>query len=164
MPRRNQFRLPFRLNQSAPESPRLTSRNVSRSTTPTAKSSVRISTKKDRIIKQIRFDDETIAKSSNSRSTGSILRRQSSNARSRRLVEKSHVWKNDIDGKVYILDQFSIPRYYRLYNDVSFREVYQFSRLLESYLERHEKANDAYTSMIKDFALEQRLPPVTTVA
>lgn len=168
LPRRNQFRLPFRLNQSVPESPRLTSRNVSRSTTPTAKTSVRISTKKDRVIKQIRFDEETLVKSSNSRpTTRSILRRQSTNSpntRSRRVVDKSHIWKNDIDGKVYILDQFSIPRYYRLYNDVSFREVYQFSRLLESYIERHETANDTYTSMIKEFALEQRLPAVTTVA
>jgi len=168
LPRRNQFRLPFRLNQSVPESPRLTSRNVSRSTTPTAKTSVRISTKKDRGIKQIRFDEETLVKSSNSRpTTRSILRRQStnsSNTRSRRVVDKSHIWKNDIDGKVYVLDQFSIPRYYRLYNDVSFREVYQFSRLLESYIERHETANDTYTSLIKEFALEQRLPAVTTVA
>lgn len=167
LPRRNQFRLPFRLNQSVPESPRLTSRNVSRATTPTAKPSVRTPAKKERVIKQIRFDDETMAKSSSPRPAGSILRRSTtnaSNARSRRLVDKSHIWKNDVDGKVYILDQFSIPRYYRLYNDASFREVYQFSRLLESYIDRHEKATDTYTSLIKDFALAHRLPAVTTVA
>lgn len=165
LPRENPLRITYRLNETFPQSSRSTPRRASRSTTPTVKS-VRITTKKDRIPKQIRFDEETMAKSSTPRPVVSILRRSnpSSTSRPRRIVEKSHIWKNDIDGKVYILDQFSIPRYYRLYNDVSFREVYQFSRLLESYLDPHHRPSEAYASMIKDFALEQRLPTIRNAA
>ena len=163
LPRRYQFTLPYRLNQTVPSSPRLTSRNVSRATTPTPKS-VRISTKQDFIPSKINATKENSPKRS-PRPIVSILRRNPVplSPRSTRLVDKSHVWKNDVDGKVYILDQFSIPRYYRLYNDVSFREVYKFSCLLESYLDRHEKPSAAYSSLIKNFALDQQIPTEITL-
>jgi hypothetical protein len=78
------------------------------------------------------------------------------------LVENSHVWKNTSDGKVYILKQFSIPRYYRLYNDVSFRQVYHFSRILETYLNR--TTPQAYSAIVRNFAVNQQLPTITIVA
>jgi hypothetical protein len=63
---------------------------------------------------------------------------------------------------VYVLDQFSIPRYYRLYNDVGFREMYNFSRVLDTYLDRNQTSD--YSSMVKNFALEQQLPSSITSA
>ena len=61
----------------------------------------------------------------------------------------SHTWRTDVDGKTYTLEQFRIPRYYRLYNDVAFREIYNFSRLLDSYV-----GSKDYSSLRKSFALE----------
>jgi hypothetical protein len=66
---------------------------------------------------------------------------------------------------MYVLEQFSIPRYYRLYNDVSFREMYNFSRILDTYLDsnRTTTTND-YSTMVKNFALDQQLPTEVTSA
>ena len=64
------------------------------------------------------------------------------------VAPPSHSWRNESDGKTYVLEQFSIPRYYRLYNDVAFREIYEFSRLID-----HSKD---YSSLLKTFALEHR--------
>ena len=100
-PRRYDFRLPYRLNQL--RSPRLLTRNLIRSTYPTTTTkSVRISTNDD--IKPIRKC------SSHSRPAISILRRHNHNytnstIQSRRLVDPTHVWKSDADGKIYILEQ-----------------------------------------------------------
>lgn len=167
LPRRNRYQLPYRLNQTTPNTPRNgsrpVSRNVSRSTTPIVKS-VRISTKNDFIPDERSPDEEKVIKPS-PRPIVSILRRTNSSfpPKAHRVVEKNHVWKNDADGKVYIMDQFSIPRYYRLYNDVGFREVYQFSRLLETYLDRHERSADSYSTMIKTFAVDHQLPTELTL-
>ena len=62
----------------------------------------------------------------------------------------SHTWRNDVDGATFALEEFRIPRYYRLYNDVAFREIYNFSRLLDSYV-----GSKDYASLRKSFALEQ---------
>ncbi len=153
-PRRYNFRLPYRLNQSNSYSPRLSTRSKS----------VRISTDNDII--PIRKSPSLSKTKSHSRPIVSILRRNNSNStlQSRRLVDPSHIWKSDDDGKIYILDQFSIPRYYRLYNDVSFREVYHFSRLLEPYLQRKRSNSRAYSSIVRNFALNGQLPTITSVA
>jgi hypothetical protein len=67
---------------------------------------------------------------------------------------------------MYVLEQFSIPRYYRLYNDVSFREMYNFSRILDTYLDPNRTATAAkdYSTMVKNFALDQQLPTEVTSA
>ncbi len=155
---------PYRLHQSVPNSPRLSSRHTTRSTTPTSKS-VRISTQS--VPPQTRACPSTT--SSASRPIVSILRRSSIPAtpRSNKLVESSHVWRSKVDGKMYVLEQFSIPRYYRLYDDVSFREMYNFSRILDTYLDSNRTTttttND-YSTMVKNFALDQQLPTEVTNA
>ena len=147
----------YRLHRSVPNSPRSFTRNVTRSTTPVSKS-VRIST-------------QTVpspTRSSTPRPIVSILRRSSVPAvprPSQPLVESSHVWTSKVDGKTYVLDQFSIPRYYRLYNDASFREMYQFSRMLDTYLDSDGKPTKDYSTMVKNFAVDQQLPSeITSVA
>ncbi|CAF1318490.1 unnamed protein product, partial [Rotaria sp. Silwood1] len=102
-----------------------------------------------------------------SRPLVSILRHSSVPAipRPTRLVESSHIYKSKVDGKIYDLKEFTIPRYYRLYNDVSFREIYNFSRLLDAYLQTNRTITEDYSKMIKNFALKQQLPsPITSVA
>lgn len=155
-PRRIQYRLPHRLNQSVPSSPRLTSRNVTRSTTPVSKS-VRISTQS--VPSETRARPSTA--SSTSRPIVSILRRSSVPAtpQSNKLVESSHVWRSRVDGELYVLEQFSIPRYYRLYDDVGFREIYNASRVLDTYMDTNRPTiTKDYSSMVKSFALDQKLP------
>jgi hypothetical protein len=62
-----------------------------------------------------------------------------------------------------MIEQFDIPRYYRLYTDVGFREVYDFSRILDLYLNRISSRD--YSSIIQNFALDHQLPrPITAVA
>jgi hypothetical protein len=148
LPRRYNFRFPYRSNSLLPNSTRLLTRNLIRSTP----KSVRISTIPD----QIRLREPSIPQP-----IVPILRRTTPNSTSRRLSETSHIWKDNSDGKIYILKQFSIPRYYRLYNDVSFREIYNFSRILNTYVNRTNSEN--YSSIIKNFALQQLLPTLTSV-
>ncbi len=157
-PRRYQYRLPYRLNQSVPSSPHLLSRNVTRSTTPVSKS-VRITT--ESVSPQTHSRPSTSA----SRPIVSILRRSSVPAtpRTNKLVESSHVWRSKVDGKMYVLEQFSIPRYYRLYNDASFREMYNFSRVLDTYLDSSRSTKD-YSLMARNFALDRQLPLEVTSA
>jgi hypothetical protein len=70
-----------------------------------------------------------------------------------------------VDGKMYVLEQFSIRRYYRLYNDVSFREMCNFSRILDIYLDANRTTTTKdYSTMVKNFALDQQLPPEVTSA
>ncbi len=147
------------MHQSVPNSPRLSSRRVTRSTTPVSKS-VRISTQS--VPPQTRTRPSTT--SSASRPIVSILRHSSVPAtpRSNKVVESSHVWRSKVDGKMYVLEQFSIPRYYRLYNDVSFREMYNFSRILDTYLDPNRTTTKDYATMVKSFALDQQLPTEVT--
>lgn len=156
LPHRYSFRYPYRLNSSLPSSPRLLTRNITR-TNNSIRKSVRISTTPDPI--RLREPSTLI-----NQPIVSILRRPTSTStpRSSRLAETSHIWRDETEGKVYILKQFSIPRYYRLYNDVSFREIYNFSRLLETYF--HGAPSDKYSSIIKHFAIDQQLPTITSVA
>jgi len=160
-PRRYQHCLPYRLNQSLPNSPRLLSRNVTRSTTPVSKS-VRISTE------PISTPTRVHSSTSSSRPLVSILRRSSvpTIPRTNKLSDTSHVWRSKVDGQIYVLEQFSIPRYYRLYNDASFREMYKFSRLLDTYLDTNRTTTTTkdYSSMIKSFALDQQVPSTVTSA
>ena len=80
-------------------------------------------------------------------------------------VQSSHIWKNKVNEKMYFLEQYNIPRYYRLYDDVSFRDIYNFSRILNAYLDSNRTSTKLYSSMIKNFALEHRLPlPITSTA
>lgn len=144
-------------NTTLPVSPRLLTRNLTRSNHSTRKS-VRISTIPDPI--RLR-EPSTLS----TQPIVSILRRPvhpPSIIRSSRVTEASHVWRDETEGKVYILKQFSIPRYYRLYNDVSFREIYNFSRILETYLHRTTAEN--YSSIVRQYAVQQQLPPITSVA
>jgi hypothetical protein len=156
-PRRYQYRLPYRLNHSLPSSPRVLSRNVTRSTTPVSKS-VRISTQS--VPPCTRLRQSTLSP----RPIISILRRSAATPtpRSSRLVESPHVWRSKVDGELYVLGQFSIPRYYRLYNDVSFRQMYNFSRVLDTYLDSTRPSTTDYSSMLKNFAFEQS--PITSAA
>ena len=158
LPHRYNFRYPYRSNTTLPASPRLLTRNLIRSNHSTRKS-VRISTIPDPI--RIREPSKLITQP-----VVSILRRPANPpsfiTRSQRETETSHVWRDETEGKVYILKQFSIPRYYRLYNDVSFREMYNFSRILDTYLT--PTTSDKYSSIVKNYALEQQLPPITSVA
>ncbi|CAF4949494.1 unnamed protein product [Rotaria sp. Silwood1] len=159
-PCRYQYRLHHRLNQSLPNIPRLLNRGTTHSTTPVSKS-VRICTES--------VSPRTIHRRSRSASRPlvSILRHSSVPAMSRptRLIESSHIYKSKVDGKIYDLKEFTIPRYYRLYNDVSFREIYNFSRLLDAYLQTNRIITEDYSKMIKNFALKQQLPsPITSVA
>ena len=99
----------------------------------------------------------------------SILRRRSvppppPPPRTKPVVESAHVWTSQVDGKTYVLDQFSIPRYYRLYNDVSFRDMYQFSRILDTYLDSNRTSTKDYSNMVKTFAVDQQLPSEITSA
>jgi len=155
-PRQYPYRLPYRLNQSLPTTPRQISRTGTRSTTPISKS-VRISTQSTPPNTRLRHS------SSGSRPIVSILRRSSApyTPRSSKLIETPHVWRSKIDGNVYSLKKFSIPRYYRLYNDVSFREMYNFARIFDTYLTPPRD----YSSLITDYALQQQvLSPITSAA
>ncbi|CAF2831824.1 unnamed protein product [Rotaria sp. Silwood2] len=158
-PRRYQYRLPHRLNQSLPNTPRLLSRCTTRSTTPVSKS-VRISTQSVPPRNTIHCRSRSA-----SRPLVSILRHSSSVPaipRSTKLVEPTHIYQSKVDGKIYDLKEFTIPRYYRLYNDVSFREIYNFSRLLDAYLETNRTITKDYSTMIKNFALDHLLPSAIT--
>lgn len=86
----------------------------------------------------------------------SVHQRRTISPRSPRSERKSHIWQSQVDGKLYVLEQFSIPRYYRLYNDVSFRELFQFSRLLDHYIDPTEKNIQNYSNLLKSFALDQQ--------
>ncbi|CAF1152410.1 unnamed protein product [Rotaria sordida] len=165
LPHRCNFRLPCRLNQPLSKSSRLLTRNIIRST-PLISKSVRISTNHDYIPNKTHLHKQTSSLKTLSRPTVSVLRRNYSTLtpRLRRLVEPSHRWKSNIDRTVYILEQFSIPRYYRLYTDVTFREIYNFSHILQSYLNHNLLTSKDYSSIIKNFALEQQLPTITSVA
>ncbi|CAF3459028.1 unnamed protein product [Rotaria socialis] len=159
-PHRYQHRLPHRFNQSLQNSPRLLSRSTARSITPVRKS-VRISTQS--------VPPHTVHRRSRSASRPivSILRPSSvlTEPKSNKFAESSHVWRTAVDGKMYALQQFSIPRYYRLYNDVSFREMYHFSRMLDTYLDSNRASTKDYSSLVKNFAFEQELlSPVTSIA
>jgi hypothetical protein len=159
-PHRYEYRLPRRLNQSLPNTPCLLSRSATRSTTPVRKS-VRISTQS--VPPQTRRYQST----SPSRPITSILRHNSTPAspRPNPLAEKTHVWRSKVDGQLYVLEQFSIPRYYRLYNDASFREMFNFSRMLDTYLDPNRTTRKDYPSMVRNFALDQQLPtPISSAA
>lgn len=82
--------------------------------------------------------------------------------------KKTHVWQSRVDGQVYVLEQFAIPRYYRLYNDVSFRELFHFSRLLDHYIDPTATNIQNYSTLLKNFALDQPTPrqshPIKTSA
>ncbi|CAF5181001.1 unnamed protein product, partial [Rotaria magnacalcarata] len=102
-----------------------------------------------------------------SRPIVSILRPSSvlTAPKSNKFSESSHVWRTAADGEMYALQQFTIPRYYRLYNDVSFREMYNFSRMLDTYLDSNRTSTKDYSSLVKKFAFEQELmSPVTSIA
>lgn len=146
----------YRLHRSLPPSPRSSPRPVTCSTASRSKS-VRISTQS--IPSQPR---PRPSPTSTPRPIVSILRRSSIPAPPRMpqqpVVESSHVWTSKVDGKTYVLEQFSIPRYYRLYNDASFREMYQFSRMLDTYLDTNESPMKDYSTMVKNFAVDQQLP------
>ncbi|CAF1166687.1 unnamed protein product [Rotaria sordida] len=151
-PHRYQYYLPHRLNQSLPNTSHPLNRCTKRSTTPISKS-VRISTQPVPPHRSRSVSQPLV----------SILRHSSvpDMSRSTKLIESSHIWKS----KSNDLKECDIPRYYRLYNDVSFREVYNFSRLLDTYLATNRISTKDYSSMIKKFALEQQLPsPITSVA
>lgn len=150
------------MNQSVPNSPRQLSRHSTRSTTPVSKS-VRISTQS--VPPQTRSQLST----SSTRPIVSILRRGSVPAPplpQREPRQSSYTWKSQVDGETSVSEQFSIPRYYRLYNDAEFREVYNFSRVLDTYLDpnRPTTTND-YSTMVKSFALDhQKSSEVTSAA
>lgn len=158
LPHRYNFRYPYRSNTTLPASPRLLTRKLIRSNHSTRKS-VRISTIPDPIHlrEPLKLITQPIV---------SILRRPANppsiTFRPQRVTETSHVWRDETEGKVYILKQFSIPRYYRLYNDVSFREMYNFSRMLDTYLT--PTTSDKYSSIVKQYALQRQSPPITSVA
>ena len=148
------------MNHSVPSSPRQLTRRVTHSTTPVSKS-VRISTQS--VPPQTRPHSSTFP----SRPIVSILRRNSAAdaPRPTRLVETPHVWRSKVDGEMYALEQFEIPRYYRLYNDVAFREVYNFSRALDTYMDSNRSSTtNEYSTMVKNFALEQQVPSEITSA
>ncbi|CAF0987094.1 unnamed protein product [Adineta ricciae] len=112
--RRYHYRLPYRSNQSLPATPRQTSRSGTRSTTPISKS-VRISTRSVPTTPRAQKLSTSTSASSTSRPIVSILRRTSVPTTS--VTESTHVWRSKVDGKLHTLKPFSIPRYYRLYND-----------------------------------------------
>ncbi|CAF0776245.1 unnamed protein product [Adineta steineri] len=160
-PHRYDYRLPYRLNQSLPATPRQLSRNGTRSTTPVSKS-VRISTRS--VPPTPRTHQSS---SSTSRPIVSILRRSSvpSKPRPLKLAEPTHVWRSKADGKLYSLKPFSIPRYYRLYNDAGFKEMYDFSRVHDTYSVPDRTNTDDYSSLLTNFVLEHQLPsPIRSVA
>lgn len=148
---------PIRTNQSMPTTPRSTRPNT-RSTTPSQKS-VRILSP----TQTLATSTTRQSKSPSSRSINSILRRTDLSQAPRRSTDQtpkpptSHVWKSKVDGQVYVLDQFSIPRYYRLYNDASFREIYNASRVLDNCLTNKQDNVESYSSFVRSFALEQPL-------
>jgi len=158
-PRRYNFRFAYRTN---PSSPRLLTRNLTRSANSLGKS-VRICTEPAAGESfRIRRTSKTFP-----RPIVSILRRSAttttSSIRSQSTIEpSSHTWTNESDGKVYVLQQFSIPRYYRLYNDVSFREVYYFSCLLDKYINRTTPSN--YSNIVRNYAIQQQLPTLSSAA
>lgn len=80
-------------------------------------------------------------------------------------VESPYFPTPEIRGNIDDLQQYSIPRYYRLYDDVSFRQMYNFSRMLDGNLASDRISRKTYSSLIKDFALDQQIPsPITSVA
>lgn len=141
--------LPYRLNQSLPSSPRKLSRRSTRSTTPVSKS-VRISTHS--------VPPRVIRSHSPSRPIVSILRRSSVPTQTNQILSSIDVRKSQ-------LTQSSIPRYYRLYNDAEFREVYNISRVLDTYLDptRPSATND-YSTLAKSFAIDHQIPTQITSA
>lgn len=164
-PLRYDFRFPYRLNRSFLSSPRLLTRNVIRSTIPTAKLIHNFPNKKFISNRTIYHEQASLLRSVPRPILSMVSRNKTmSTSRSRRLVETSHMWKSGSDGKIYILEQFSIPRYYRLYTDVSFREMYRFARSLESYEKQHRITSQDYSSIIRNFALGQQLPTILSVA
>ena len=152
--------LTYRTNESSSTiSRRLNQIEVSRRATTPVQKTVRISSMPTRVSSSspIRQRSPSSKMSPSSpRPLVSILRRNSApiSPKSSKSSPSLHVWKSKVDGNVYVLEQFSIPRYYRLYNDVSFREIYNFSRALDAYLTPNQINHDNYSSMLKSFALE----------
>ena len=150
-----------RWNQSLPTTPRMTSRNTSRSTTPVSKS-VRISPHVSSHSSPLRPSTEF------TRPIHSILRRRSVPPNVARFTlpvqPRPAASRGTRDVPLRTLEQLPIPRYYRLYNDVSFRELYHFSRLLDTYLDPNRTSGHNYSSVIRDFALDQQLPSTVTSA
>ncbi|UJR29993.1 hypothetical protein I4U23_017540 [Adineta vaga] len=158
----------YRAKSLNTNSPRLlSSRKMTRSASPASKR-VRISTNHVLIPNQTRLREPVTSSKPVPRPIVSILRRNTpiitspspppttmttttttttATARSQRHRELSQTWRND---------QWSIPRYYRLYNDVGFREVYDFSRFLDSCLTRTTPKD--YSSILHHYALEQQFP------
>ncbi|CAF0755551.1 unnamed protein product [Didymodactylos carnosus] len=66
-------------------------------------------------------------------------------------MNTSHIWQNSTDGLTYVLQQWSIPRYYRLYDDVGFRDMYRISLLMNPYLDQA----DVYSNIAKNYLFEQ---------
>ena len=131
-----------------PSSPRQLTRASTRSTTPTSKS-VRISTTRSVTPR---------AQSSPARPIVSILRRTSVPTPANPIADSSRSTRVNSQ-----LDSSSIPRYYRLYNDAEFREVYNISRVLDTYLDPTRPStttttttND-YSTMAKTFAINHQI-------
>ena len=62
-----------------------------------------------------------------------------------------------------MLEQFNIPRYYRLYHDVNFRQIYNFSRIVHSYLNSNQMNSKDYSTIVKNFALQQQQQQLPTI-
>ena len=118
------------------------SRAGTRPTTPVSKS-VRISTR------SMPVSPRTRPSPSVSRPIVSILRRSS-------IPSAPHVWRSRVDDKVHSLPPMNVPRYYRLYNDASFREMYNISRALDDCM-TPERTRD-YASLLTNFVLDQPVP------
>ncbi|CAF1129915.1 unnamed protein product [Adineta ricciae] len=167
---RYDYRSTYRAKSATADSSRLTSsRKLTRSASPGLKR-VRISTDDVLIPNQTRHREPIKSSKSASRPIVSILRHNSPTLPpppspttiqySRRRRETSEAWRNESNRIGLPLDQWSIPRYYRLYNDVGFREVYDFSRTLNSYSARASPRD--YASMVHHYAVDHQLPAAIT--
>ncbi|CAF0767186.1 unnamed protein product [Adineta steineri] len=165
VPHRTNYRSSRDTNSMVSEFSHYSPRNLSRSILPASKR-VRISTT-DILIPNQAHLHEPMSSSSQSipRPIVSILRRNNINltARLHGSNEISQLGRRDMNKNRSMIDQFTIPRYYRLYNDVGFREVYDFSCVLNSYLNR--TTSQDYSSMIQHFALDHQIPaPIISAA
>lgn len=168
---RYDYRSSYRAKSLTADSPRLTSsRKLTRSASPGLKR-VRISTDHVLIPNQTRHREPMkSSKSVSPRPIVSILRHNSPTLpppplpttipHVRRRRDTSQTWRNESNRIGLPSDQWSIPRYYRLYNDVGFREVYDFSRTLNSYSARASPRD--YASMVHHYAVDHQLPATIT--
>ncbi|CAF0758952.1 unnamed protein product [Adineta steineri] len=166
VPHRTNYRSSRNMNSMVSEFSHYSPRNLSRSILPASKR-VRISTNDILIPNQADLHEPMLSSSSQSipRPIVSILRRNNINLTSRLhgSNEISQLGRRDMNRNRSMIDQFTIPRYYRLYNDVGFREVYDFSCVLDSYLNR--TTSQDYSSMIQHFALDHQIPaPIISAA